>query len=144
MAAICQFHQYGHCKFSFPCQDNTCPKRHPTMCKFFAMYRRCKFAERCSFLHCGLSECDQTASAGVKPTVQEVSKLREEVKNLRIENERLRKGTDARLRDAYENQKHLLKMVNDLKEELDVDKATRVSPAGTARAKVEEAKEGIV
>ena len=35
-------------------------------------------------------------------------------------------------------------MVKDLKEELDVDKATRVSPAGTARPKVEEAKEQIV
>ena len=115
-----------------------------SICQFFAMYGYCSFAERCSFLHRGLSECDRTASAGVQPTVQEVSKLREEVKNLRIEIDRLRKSTDTRLRDAYENQKHLLEMVKDLKEELDVDKATRVSPAGTARPKVEEAKEQIV
>ena len=53
MAAICQFYQYGHCKFgdlcvkthtavtcdSFPCQDNECPKRHPIMCKFFCNVR---------------------------------------------------------------------------------------------------------
>ena len=86
--------------------SSTCPKRHPRMCKFFAMYGRCRFAEKCFFLHCGLSEGDRTASAGVQPTVQEVSELREEVKNLWIEIDRLRKGTDARLCDAYENQKH--------------------------------------
>ena len=51
MAAICQFHQHGHCKFaakcekihtsvtrdSFPCQDSDCLKRHPRMCKYYAM-----------------------------------------------------------------------------------------------------------
>jgi hypothetical protein len=35
-------------------------------------------------------------------------------------------------------------MVKYMKEELDVEKASRVSPAGTARAEVEEAKEQIV
>ena len=65
MAAVCQFHQHGHCKFadkcdkihtnatcdSFPCQDYECPKRHPRMCKYYALYGRCVYAERCSFLH---------------------------------------------------------------------------------------------
>ena len=117
MAAICQFHQYGHCKFSnscdkthtimtcdsLPCQDNKCAKRHLRICKFFAMYGCCRFAERCSFLHCGLRERDHTASAALQASTLEVSELREEVKNLRIEINRLRKGTDARLSDAYVN-----------------------------------------
>ena len=44
------------------------------------------------------------------------------MKNLRIDIDRLRKGKNARLRDAYKNQKHLLEMVKDLKEALDVDR----------------------
>ena len=71
--------------------------------------------------------------------MQEVSELREEVKNLRMEIERLRKGTDARLSEAYKNQKHLLEMIKDLKEELDVDKVKRASsssPASSARSEV--------
>ena len=57
--------------------------------------------------------------------MQGVSELREEVKNLRIEIDRLRKGTDAWLHDVYENQKHLPEMVKNLKEELDVDRVKR-------------------
>jgi hypothetical protein len=77
----------------------------------------------------------------VQAHTQEVSELREQVKNLRVEVknlsveiDRLGKGTDARLKDAYTNQQHLLGMIKDLKEELDVDKAKRVSP----EAKVED------
>ena len=60
MSAICQFYQYGHCKFvgrcdkihttvtcnNFPCQASECTKRHPRLCKNFAVYGRCMFAER--------------------------------------------------------------------------------------------------
>ena len=182
MAAICQFHQHGHCKFadkcvkihtsatcdSFPCQDRGCPKRHPRMCKYYAMYGRCVYAERCSFLHFPFSGGEQIASQEVHAIEQEVYELREEVKhlreevkhmlslikdlkeeidvervrkqgndNLRLEIDRLKKGTDGRLCDAYENQKRLLEMVRDLRDELDMVKAPRGS-AGTARPKVEE------
>ena len=51
---------------------------------------------------------------------------------------------NSRLCDAYENQKHLLEMVKDLKEELDVDRVKRVSPAVTARSEVEEVTQQIV
>ena len=67
--------------------------------------------------------------------MQEVSELREEVKNLRIDIDRLKKRTDACLRDAYVNQKHLLEIIKDLKEEIDVNRVKRVSSAGTARTK---------
>jgi hypothetical protein len=192
MAAICQFHQHGHCKFadkcvkihtsatcdSFPCQDPECPKRHPRMCKYYAMYGRCVYAERCSFLHFSFSGGEQTARHGVHAIEQEMYELREEVKNLReevkhmlgmvkdlkeeIDVDRVRKqgndreevkklriqiekhkeGTSSRLSDAYENQKRLLEMVRDLKEEFEVEKATRVSHAGTARSKEQTVEEG--
>ena len=54
------------------------------------------------------------------------------------------KGTDARHCDAYENQKHLLEMVKDLKEELDVDRVKRASSAVTARSEVEEVTQQII
>ena len=76
--------------------------------------------------------------------MQAVSELREEVKNLRIEIDRLRKETDTWLCDAYKNQKHLLEMVKDLKEELDFNRVKRVFPAVTARSKVEEVTQQIV
>jgi hypothetical protein len=112
MAAICQFHQHGHCKFAekcvkihssvtfdnFPCQDRECPKRHPRMCKYYAMYVRCVYAEWFSFLHFSFSGGEQTAGHRVHAIEEEVYELREEVKNLR------------------EEVKHMLGMVKDLKE----------------------------
>jgi hypothetical protein len=135
MAAICQFHQHGHCKFadkcvkihtsatcdSFPCQDIECPKRHPRMCKYYAMYGRCVYAERCSFLHFRFSGGEQTASQEVHAIEQEVYELREEVKHLRVE------------------VKHMLSLIKDLKEEIDVDRVRKqgndngVTPAQATR-----------
>ena len=97
MAAVCQYHQHGHCKFadkcdkihtnktcdSLPCKVYECPKRHPRMCKYYALYGRCVYAERCSFLHFRFSGGEQTASHGVQAIEQEVYELREEVQNLR-------------------------------------------------------------
>ena len=133
MAAVCQFHQHGHCKFadkcdkihtnatcdSFPCQDYECPKRHPRMCKYYALYGRCVYAERCSFLHFRFSGGEQTASHGVQAIEQEVYELREEVQNLRAE------------------VKHMLSLIKDLKEEIDVDRVRKqgnvVTPAHATR-----------
>ena len=65
------------------------------MCKYYTMFGRCVFLERCSFLHFSSSECDHTASAEFQGIKQEVSKLREVVKTLRAEEDELEKGTDA-------------------------------------------------
>ena len=124
MAAICQFHQHGHCKFaakcdkihtavtcdSFPCEDSECSKRHPRLCKYYAMYGRCVFAERCSFLHYSFSfsRREHPASIEYKEIEQNVLELKEEVKTLAMEVDRLGK--------------YLLGMLKDLKEEIDVDR----------------------
>jgi hypothetical protein len=137
---IGQFHQYGHCKFaescdkthtpvtcdSFPCLDSTCHKRHPRRCKFYDMYGQCRFAERCSFLH--YNGCDQTANEEFQAIVQEVNKLRQEIETLREENERLRSEANARFKehnDQNENNRRLLEMIKDIKEEVDVDRVIR-------------------
>ena len=117
------------------------PKSHPRRCRYYGMYGKCRFAERCSFLHCdGRDQVEterefQASVEEVAKLTQEVSELRDRVKNLRAEIDRLGKGTDARLCDAYTNQKHLLGMIKDLKEELDVDKAKRVFRAAAPKVK---------
>ena len=69
MSVVCQYNQYGHCKFgrkcgklhtvdtcdSFPCQINECSKGHPKLCQYFSMYDWCRYADKCSFLHYSLS-----------------------------------------------------------------------------------------
>ena len=62
---VCQFHQYGHCRFgphcrhfhtkktcSTPmCNQNSCTERHPKPCFYFSSNHFCKFGISCSFLH---------------------------------------------------------------------------------------------
>ena len=62
---ICLHHKYGHCKYGVhcrnqhisetctdsPCITTMCRKRHPKLCRFFAIFGSCKFNESCSYLH---------------------------------------------------------------------------------------------
>jgi hypothetical protein len=73
------------------------------MCKNFAVYGRCMFAERCSYLHYSFNRGEQTATSGDKAIEQNVFELKDEVNTLRIEVDRLGK--------------HLLEMIKNLKEE---------------------------
>ena len=129
MSAICPFNQYGHCKYgsecgkihttvtcdNFPCQDRECSKRHPQLCKYFSVYGRCMFANKCSFLHYSFGRGDDNPINGLQEFTQAVSELREEVRTLRQEVDRL----------GSVNQQHLLEMIKDLKGEIDVDRVTR-------------------
>ena len=61
----CDFNKFGYCKFgdrcslrpnNIICENVECiiqtrEKRHPKECKYFEMYRRCKFLEFCRFKH---------------------------------------------------------------------------------------------
>ena len=63
---VCLFNQYGFCKHGQSCRkrhveilcdnencdDKTCEKRHPKLCKFYAYYKRCKFTVYCRYKHC--------------------------------------------------------------------------------------------
>ena len=65
MENICFHNKFGHCKFQETCrrqhfreicelpacETESCPKRHPRVCKFFENFNRCKFGSYCSFSH---------------------------------------------------------------------------------------------
>ena len=107
MSAVCQFNQFGHCKFgsrcekfhtietcdSFPCVNRECDKRHPKLCQYFAVYGWCRFAGNCSFLHYDASlsnKRDHNASDETQKVLQTMAELREEVRTLRLDVDRLR------------------------------------------------------
>ena len=64
MKTVCQFNKFGFCKFGVTCRHlhfsetcenklceiSNCLKRHPTMCKYFKIYNRCKFGSFCSYV----------------------------------------------------------------------------------------------
>ena len=63
--SICKYNKFGFCKFltscrnyhvnekcqEISCENRTCLKRHPKICKYFELYNRCKFGEYCAFEH---------------------------------------------------------------------------------------------
>ena len=87
---ICLHHKFGHCKYGahcrnlhieetcsdYPCNNESCSKRHPKPCRYFSMYNFCKFYDGCSFLHRG----GNFESEAMK---KEIETLREEIKNLK-------------------------------------------------------------
>ena len=123
MSVLCQFHQHGHCKFgkncekfdtaetcdNFPCPGiNSCSKRHPKLCQYFAVYGWCRFGAKCSFLHYSLSNSGHhTASGEVQEVLQTMGELREEVVTLKREVDRL----------CSEN-RHLLEMIEGLERDM--------------------------
>ena len=123
MSVVCQFHQYGHCKYgrncekshtvdtcdSFPCPGiDKCSKRHPRVCQYFAVYGWCRFGAKCSFLHYSLSNSGHhTASGEVQEVLQTMGELREEVVTLKREVDRL----------CSEN-RHLLEMIEGLERDM--------------------------
>ena len=62
---ICKINQYGYCKFlsqcrkqhvsenclEIMCKNRNCLKRHPRNCKYYDLYKRCKFGEYCAYAH---------------------------------------------------------------------------------------------
>ena len=66
---VCKFNQFGFCKFTINCRKQhieiicddencekiTCEKRHPIECRFYNIYKRCKFGEFCRYKHCSKS-----------------------------------------------------------------------------------------
>ena len=107
MSSVCQYNQFGHCKFgtrcekfhttetcdSFPCVNRECDKRLPKLCQYFAVYGWCRFAGNCSFLHYNTSRCVHNSTSSTNQGLQEVkqamSELKNEIKTLRLEVDRL-------------------------------------------------------
>ena len=62
---ICDFNQFGYCKFGDRCTKQhicevcdksecsviNCDFRHPRLCKYYKIYKRCKFTSYCKYKH---------------------------------------------------------------------------------------------
>ena len=62
---ICKFNKFGYCKFKSNCRNKhveeicsektcnqtTCEKRHPRLCKYFVKYGDCKLGSICAYSH---------------------------------------------------------------------------------------------
>ena len=65
MENVCLYNKYGYCKYrntchklhyeetckAESCETVHCPMRHPRPCKYFNIYKRCKFGSFCLFTH---------------------------------------------------------------------------------------------
>ena len=62
---VCPFNKFGFCKYggkcymthinriceNYNCDQSECEYRHPKVCKYFEMFKRCKFTSFCKFSH---------------------------------------------------------------------------------------------
>ena len=88
MAAACSYYKYGFCKHGNSCRRQhimetceiehcdglNCEKRHPRTCRYYQLYKRCKFGEFCAYKH-----------TDVDPVIQELVVLKTKLNE--IENE---------------------------------------------------------
>ena len=98
---VCKFNQYGHCKFgtecrnfhnkitcqNFPCTAEGCMSRHPSQCKFFSLFGRCKFREACSYLHFKSKNIFENNLHGeIETWKEEIKVLKSAVESLKLRN----------------------------------------------------------
>ena len=112
MESVCQFNKFGFCKYRKRCfrkhEDKKCEKeqcetmerhlRQPTKCKFFVMYKNCKFGTFCRFDHDILEEVKDTEE------IEKIKKDLEEFKKVIVEKDK----------EIDSLQKNLQKKVDDL------------------------------
>ena len=105
---ICQYFKYGHCRYEDRCRHQhvreiceevecnikLCRRRHPRVCVYFSMFRRCKFNSHCNYKH---EHFDRNAlpSNEVSSIMEKVTKLEEIVANLEMENNQLKMKLEA-------------------------------------------------
>ena len=96
MENVCLFNKYGFCKFretcrkihyreiciEDSCETSSCTKRHPRKCKYFEIYKRCKFGTFCLFSH---ETNDVTNLDDVKELKDQIDALQNHVDKLENE-----------------------------------------------------------
>ena len=112
--AVCQFFKYGFCKYRETCRkfhsEETCEnehcetlnclKRHPRECKYYKIYKRCKFGSYCLFTH--VSE-ESTKEANDEKLDAKFEYIEKEVENLKA----TIKASNAKIEDLEEKNKFL-------------------------------------
>ena len=110
MESVCQFNKFGFCKFikscfrkheerkceNGTCEKQECPFRHPRTCKFFVMYKNCKFGTYCKFEH------DLPKDENNKE-IESIKKELEELKERIIEKEKEIKHKDGEAAELTKN-----------------------------------------
>ena len=99
---VCKYFKYGFCKFrsyckakhvdeictDLACTIEVCNKRHPRECSYFREYGRCKFGTFCCYRH--------IASINNQSIIDMVESTVDEVKNLRLEIDKLTELVNAK------------------------------------------------
>ena len=93
MKALCKHNQSGFCKIgekncskrhnneicsrNNTCDDPSCEKRHPKICKYFVMNHACKFNQQCAYLH-----IENKTDVKLKELEKEIVSMKEEIQDL--------------------------------------------------------------
>ena len=102
--AICLHNKFGFCKHGEKCRNrhiqeicnndeckvNECARRHPKECRYFRLFKRCKFGEYCAFSH----------EIPLDPAFEELKVVKQNLKDLEKE-----------VRDKNEEIKDILKNI---------------------------------
>ena len=118
MESVCQFNKFGFCKFrrtcfrnhgetkceNAACKINECPFRHPQACRYFALYKNCKFETFCKFNHEKLKDVKD----------EQIKNIKKELDELRIEIEEKEREINLKEREILQMNKNLQTKLNDL------------------------------
>ena len=86
------------------CKNNNCAKRHPRVCKYFASNNRCKFENRCAYIH------------PKRENMEHIDMLEREVNNLKLDIAKLTRQTELMAQKVKENYSQNNE-INEMKEE---------------------------
>ena len=116
---VCFYNKTGFCKFrdscvkrhenqsceDESCNGSTCSKRHPKICKYFKIYKRCKFGSYCMFSH--EDKISNEYEKRIMNLEEIISKCQEEMSNLKSKIEEmellLKKSTSVDVNTETEN-----------------------------------------
>ena len=131
---VCKFNKFGFCKFEKTCRSRhnnlicenkdcnilECEKRHPKPCKFFLIYKRCKFGSFCKYSHSSeeKEDCNSTLASRLETLEKSILKQNDEIDIMRakinnLENELITNRSDGWSVKSNENSKEKEKAIED-------------------------------
>ena len=148
MKDICKYHQTGYCKHGKQCNrthvneicskfkecnEINCIRRHPKTCKYFTIFKYCKF-DNCAYLHenSGSNPC-------LKLLEKDIAGLKSEIDQLKVVNKKLNnsiKNINEQLSTTFSI---VFERINNLEKELEEQKSKesvieKISPEAQANS----------